>query len=64
MSSEYRDKLRSIGFDRKHLTKTIPVPDDRTGERCGVQTEHRDGRVDATVLAPTIAVKSQTTEER
>lgn len=64
MSAEYREKLKSIGFDRKHLSKTWVVPHDDTGEPTGTQTEHRDGRLDATVMAPAVAHKATVSEER
>jgi hypothetical protein len=58
----YREKLRSIGFDRGHLTKQVDVTDERDGRRAGWQTEHRDGRVDATVTPKPIIVGTQIQE--
>jgi hypothetical protein len=62
MTSEYRDKLLSIGFDRRHLSKRVDVTDERDGTRAGWQTEHRDGRIDATVTPKPIVVSTRTQE--
>lgn len=57
---EYRAKLRSLGFARKAGTdRTTPVIDDRTGQRVGRQTEHWDGRVDATAERVTVVANPQ-----
>ena len=54
-AAAYREKLRSLGFARRAGgDRTTPVVDDRTGERIGRQTEHWDGRVDATAERVTV----------
>lgn len=50
--SEYRDKLRSIGFVGKapESRKTV----ERTEDSTVIHTEHDDGRVDAVVRPDTV----------
>ena len=58
----YRRKLESLGFiARDHRTKTTVVyDDDRGGGRiAGYQTEHKDGRVDATITPPCTHLKAR-----
>lgn len=58
----YREKLRSLGFSaRPQRSRTTPVVDDRTGRRVGTQTEHRDGRVDATAERVTVVANPNST---
>ena len=45
----WRDNPGSLGVDRKHLTKNVVVPHEKDGSQAGVQTYHRDGRIDALV---------------
>ena len=60
MSSEYRKHLESLGFiAREHKTKTWKVHDDDNGRVAGYQTEHKDGRLDATVTPKVVRGKSE-----
>lgn len=57
-------KVLGIGVDGKHLTKTVRVTADDGPQTVGTQTEHRDGRMDAHVLAPTTTFRMHATEQR
>lgn len=72
-------RVGTVGFDGKHMTGTtvvrepmvVSVPDGRGGlatqriDRVKNEvTEHRDGRVDVTIKAPTVKLKATTREER
>jgi hypothetical protein len=60
MSDEYKDKLKSLGFIAKdHPTKTTKVRRDDDGTTAGFQTEHKDGRVDATITPMPVVTKSR-----
>ncbi len=54
-------KVLTIGYDSKTMSGTQKVR--ATPERLGATvTEHRDGRVDTTVHAPRVSVRTSTTE--
>jgi hypothetical protein len=55
-------RAKRIGFDRKHLTKTTVVPHEKDGRHAGSHTEHRDGRVDATVTPRPVVISTRTQE--
>lgn len=50
----YREKLAGIGFGLrfKDTSRTWVVKRDDNGKTAGTQTEHWDGRIDATVRPP------------
>lgn len=56
-------KVLGVGFDGRHTSRSTRIP--RTPEQLGATvTEHRDGRQDTTVHAPTVRVRTRTSEER
>jgi len=50
----YKEKLRSLAFGMKNqgTRRTTVVLRDDNGKPAGTQTEHWDGRIDATVTPP------------
>lgn len=62
--SEYKDKLRSLGFSRhKGTTRRREVIRETDGQHSGYHVDHWDGRVDAVVQAPCVTISTKTTEE-
>lgn len=49
-------KVLGVGFDGGHVTRTVPVLNDETGQRTGSHIQHRDGRQDALANPGTVKV--------
>jgi hypothetical protein len=62
MTSEFADKIRTLGFStRRGMSEHKPVVDERDGSLGGSHTEHWDGSQDAHALIKPIRLKVRRT---
>jgi hypothetical protein len=52
-----------MNLDRKHLTRRVPIVNEH-GLIIGFTIEHRDGRQDAQIVLPRVAIKGRAVELR